>query len=296
MSHWVNRAGHMALDIASPATKSCRSHVSLHQTTLITLLLSSAAISGFRYADAEVAFEFSIEQKDKSEQGSDGKGSFIDEPLEVLIKRVPELKTLQPAMGQQQLPMILKKTGANVQELFDRLVSLVAKEKVTEERFNSLTGMTLSQAGQYQVQQDEYSYFIVRKGNLLQTAFKEYRRDADGLEEPPEVLFLSNGFASSVLYFSNVLQSESTFRYLGEDHVGSRSVDVVAFAQIPEVATVTFKMKKTEGARVAITDSGNCMGGYIHLPDPASEDRSASAQVFAHRVCPKRSAGNSGEI
>jgi hypothetical protein len=251
----------MALDFGSLAATSRRSHVHLYQHTLITLLLSSAAISGFRFPDAEAAFAFSIEHKDKSEQSPDGQGSFIEEPLEELVKRVPELKTLQPAIDQQLLPMILEKTGANVQELFDRLVSLVAKEKVTEEglnpltgmplkvtteRFNSLTGMPLSQAGQYQVQQDEYSYFIVRKDNLLQTAIKEYRRDADGLEEPPEVPFLSSGFASSVLHFSNVLRAESTFRYLGQDHVGSRSVDVVAFAQIPEVATITFKMKKPE--------------------------------------------------
>jgi hypothetical protein len=237
----------MALDFGSLAATSRRSPVYLYQNILIALLLSSGAISGFRYPDVEATFAFSIEQKDKNEQGPDGQGSFVEEPLEELVKRVPELKTLQPAIDQQPLPMILEKTGANVQELFDRLVSLVAKEKVTEEGLNPLTGMPLSQPGQYQVQQDQYRYFIVRKDNLLQTAIKEYRRDADGLEEPPEVLFLSSDFASSVLHFSNALQSESTFRYLGEDHVGSRSVDVVAFAQIPEVATITFKMKKPEG-------------------------------------------------
>jgi hypothetical protein len=203
------------------------------------------------------AFEFSFEQqKDRSEQDSEGKArSFIDEPLEELIKRVPELKALQTVTDQQSLPMILEKTGANVHELFEQLGGLVAKERVTEERLNPLTGMPLKfqsdqiniPSDQYPVQQDEYSYFIVREGNLLQTAIKEYRRDTDGLEGAPEVLFLSSGFASSVLHFSKFLQSESTFRYLGEDHVGSRSAYVVAFAQIPEVATITFKMKKPEG-------------------------------------------------
>jgi hypothetical protein len=261
----MNRAGDMPSNIGSLATKSRRSHVSFCQITLITFILSNTAISGFRYPRAEAPSEFSFEQqKDKSEQPSDGGArSFIDDPLEELIKRVPELKSLQPATDQQKLPMILEKTGANVHELFEGLDGLVAKEKVTEtrlnpltgmplkvmaERFDPLTGMPISQVNQYQVQQDEYSYFIVRKGNLLQIMIKEYRRDADGLEVPPGVLFLSTGFASSVLHFSKFLQPESTFRYLGEDHVGSRSAYVVAFAQIPEVATITFKFNKPDGS------------------------------------------------
>jgi len=252
------------MNFGSLATKSCRPHASLYQSTLIALLLSSRTISGFGYPRAEVAYEFGFEhQKDKSEQGSEDKTrSFIDEPLKELIKRVPELKTLQAATDQQQLPIILEKTGGNVYELFDQLGGLVAKEKVTEEnlnpltgmplkvmaeRFNPLTGMPLSQPNQYQHQQDEYSYFIVRKGNLLQSTIEEYRRDADGLEGASGVLFLSSGFASSVLHFSKFLQSESQFRYLGEDYIGSRRAYVIAFAQIPEVATVTFKMKQPEG-------------------------------------------------
>jgi hypothetical protein len=247
MRHCMNRAGGMAPNIGSLASKSCRSHVSLYQTALITLLLSSTAIAGFGHPRAAAVYEFSFEQqKDKGEQGSEDKTrSFIDESLEDLIKRVPELKTLQAATDQQQLPMILEKTGANVHELFDQLTGLVAKEKVTEEnldsltgmplkvtaeRFNPLTGMPLSQADQYQVQQDEYNYFIVRKGNLLQSTIEEYRRDADGLEGASGVLLLSSGFASTVLHFSTFLQSESKFRYLGEEYIGSRSAYVIAFA------------------------------------------------------------------
>jgi hypothetical protein len=267
MRHYMNRSDDMPPNIGSLATKSCRSYVSFFQITLITFILSNIAISGFGYPRAEAPSESSFEQqKEKSEQLSVGEAqSFIHEPLEELIKRFPELKTLQPATDQEKLPMILEKTGANVHELFDQLGGLVAKEKVTEIRLNPLTGMPLKvmaersnpqtgmpegQADQYQVQQDEYSYFIMRKGNLLQTVIKEYRRDAYGLEVPPGVLFLSTGFASSVLHFSKFLQPESTFRYLGEDHVGSRSAYVVAFAQIPEVATITFKVNKPDGSEL----------------------------------------------
>jgi hypothetical protein len=180
----------MTLDFGSLTTKSCRRRVFLYQAALITLLLSATAVSGRGYPPAEVAYEFGSEhQKDKSEQGSeDNKRSYIDELLEELIKRVPELKTLQAATDQQQLPMILEKTGENVYELFDQIGSLVAKEKVTEEnldpltkmplktiaeRFNPVTGKPLSPpGGQYQIQQDEYNYFIVRQDNPLQTAIE----------------------------------------------------------------------------------------------------------------------------
>jgi hypothetical protein len=267
MRQRMNGEGDMALHIGSLATKSFRSHVSICQISLITFFLSNTAISGLKYPRPEAPPGFSFEQqKDKSEQLSDGDArSFIHESLEELIKRVPELKTLQPATDQQKLPMILEKTGANVNELFDGLDGLIAKEKITEEILNPLTGMPLKvmaersnpqtgmpegQVNQYQVQQDEYSYFIVGKGNLLQTMIKEYRRDADGLEVPPGVLFLTTGFASSVLHFSKFLQPESTFRYLGEDQVGSRIAYVVAFAQIPEVATITFKFNKPDGSEL----------------------------------------------
>jgi len=255
----------MTFEFGSLTTKSCRSRVCLCQTTLMTLLLSGTAVSGSGYPHAEVAYEFGFElQKNKSEPCSeDTTRSLIDEPAEELVKRVPELKTLQAASDQGQLPMILEKAGERVYELFDQLGSLVTREKITEEnldpvtkmplkvigeRFNPVTGMPLSQGGQYQIQQDEYNYFIVRQGNLLQTAIEEYRRNAYGWhEDPSEALFLSSGFTSSVLHFSELLQSESTFRYLGDDHVGSQRTYVVTFAQIPEVATITFKMKKPEG-------------------------------------------------
>jgi hypothetical protein len=47
---------------------------------------------------------------------------YLEEPLEELIERIPELKALQPALDQQALPMILGKTGARVQE-FSRTLS-----------------------------------------------------------------------------------------------------------------------------------------------------------------------------
>jgi hypothetical protein len=59
--------------------------------------------------------------------------------------------------------------------------------------------------------------------------------------------FLSANFASSLLYFSSDLQGQARFRYLGEQQVGVRTAYVVAFAQVPGVATVGISMRMPNG-------------------------------------------------
>jgi hypothetical protein len=223
----------MTFGFASSVTKS-PARIFSHQILLLTVLVTSVAITA--PGSAEPA-RTDVVQRHKSEQAPKGQTpSYVDEPLDELIRDVPELRTLQPAADQQELAMILQKTGERVDEFSGRLGGLTAKEVVSEERLDPIS-----------IQQDQYTYFIVRKGTLLETVIEEYRRDADGNEGPPEVKFLSNGFASTLLYFSRLNQMESRFRYLGDEQVGTRSAYVVAFAQIPGVATVTVRMKKPEG-------------------------------------------------
>ena len=51
--------------------------------------------------------------------------------------------------------------------------------------------------------------------------------------------FVTHGFALSCVYFSTAFQPESTFRYLGEQRIGSQNTYVVALAQRPGHATMT---------------------------------------------------------
>ena len=41
---------------------------------------------------------------------------YVDEPLTRLVERIPELKTLQPSLDQQELGVILQKMGRNVDD------------------------------------------------------------------------------------------------------------------------------------------------------------------------------------
>jgi len=187
--------------------------------------------------------------------------SYVDESLEQLLRAVLEIKTLQPAEDQTQLKMILEHSGKNVDSQFNNFGGLVAKEVVSELRVNPTTdlfGRGRMHSSEPNLLEDQYSYFIVREGSLVQTRIREYRRDrygSDGskprtspsLMTVPGMTFLSANFASSLLYLSNDLQGQETFRYLGEQRVGVRTAYVVAFAQVPGIATVGISMRMPNG-------------------------------------------------
>jgi hypothetical protein len=183
--------------------------------------------------------------------------SYVDEPLDQLHQTIPEIKTLQPAQDQTQLAMILEHSGKNVDVEFRNFRDLVAKEIVSEIRANPTTdpsGQPFIHPNEPNLFQDEYSYFIVREGTLVETRIREYRRDRYGRDgaKPstlPGMTFLSANFASSLLYFSSDLQRQERFHYLGEQHVGVRTAYLVAFAQVPGVATVAIPMRMTNGEK-----------------------------------------------
>ena len=66
--------------------------------------------------------------------------SYVDEPLERLLRIIPEIKTLQPAHDQTQLAMILEHSGKNVDTQFTDFGDLVAKEMVSEIRWKFSCG------------------------------------------------------------------------------------------------------------------------------------------------------------
>ena len=189
--------------------------------------------------------------------------SYVDEPFEQLLRTVPEIKTIQPAQDQTQLAMILEHSGKNVDTEFKSFSDLVAKETVSEIRANPTTdlwGQPTIHSIEPNLMGDQYTYFIVREGTLVQTRIREYRRDrygsdgakpvtAPSLVTVPGMTFLSANFASTPLYFSSDLQGQERFRYLGEQRVGVRTAYVVTFAQVPGVATVAIPMRKPNGEK-----------------------------------------------
>lgn len=177
---------------------------------------------------------------------------YIDEPLAQLIKRVPQLKELQPSHSQQGLPGILLKTGNQVDAFFRNVTDLTAREEISLMRLRQEKPYMKPELTGERVRD---SYLILRHGNTGSVEIVEYRMDASGGNFDPSVrrkgFLVTSGFALTCNYFSTGFQSESRFRYLGDEKIGARDNYVVGFAQQPGKATLTVRMKKATGGAPA---------------------------------------------
>lgn len=161
---------------------------------------------------------------------------YLEEPIEQLIREIPELKGLEPAEVQDELPVILRNAGRTVDDFFKDAVNLVAHEEVIEERIN-LKGKTTAS------QQQRYDYLILIHRDEKPPRVDEYRMSPNGNPARQEGLAsgysITSGFALKCIHFLPGLQGDSTFRYLGDQAVDGKDTYVVAFAQRPGRSTVT---------------------------------------------------------
>jgi hypothetical protein len=169
---------------------------------------------------------------------------YIEEPLKQLTKQIPQLKDLQPAQDQQELPIILQKAGGQVDDFFQHITDLTAHEEISLTRLRQEKPYTKPELSGEHVHD---SYLILRHGGRGQTEFIEYRTDGKGDNFDQVVVqncfLVTSGFALSCNYFSTGFQSESTFRYLGDEKIGQHDSYVVAFAQQPAKATLSIRMR-----------------------------------------------------
>jgi hypothetical protein len=184
---------------------------------------------------------------------------YLNDPVELLTQRIPDLKSLQPAPDQQLLPLILQKTGRSVDDFFQSFVDLSANEKITQQRVRGKM-VTASE-------HVEDNYLILRQdtqatqqGTQTGANFREFRADAKGnrltqtgLEKGFLITF---GFALTCNYFSTNLQPQSAFRYLGEQKIGDQETYVVGFAQNPAQATVFVSFADRKGTNVNLLLQG----------------------------------------
>ena len=178
--------------------------------------------------------------------------TYVDMPLQQLIKRIQALKGVQPAEDQKQLPMILERTGHSVDDFIHNIGDLMANEDVTQERLKANGKIKAKE----RVQDD---YLILHHGYEW-GANAEYRMDkngkrlgAIGLEKG---YLVTAGYALSCISFSTITQSQSDFRYLGDQKMGTRDAFVLAFAQRPDDATFKTVMRGTGGNDVDLLTQG----------------------------------------
>lgn len=172
---------------------------------------------------------------------------YLNDSLDELTRRIPDLSGVQPSGDQRFLGQILDATGQRVDRFFHSSIDLIAHEDIIEQKLDS-------RAAVLDILRTSDDYLILRHGSEFLEHFTEYRMDSSG--KRLEDIGLSQGyivtanFALTPLYFSTSLQPESSFRYLGDEKIGSCDTYVVAFAQHPADATlhVAFDQGKQGGA------------------------------------------------
>jgi hypothetical protein len=155
---------------------------------------------------------------------------YLEEPFEKLVEQIPDLQGLHPAPDQLILPTILSNTGQATEAYFNNLVDLVAHERIDQEKLNAKGTVTQKQLLQY-------NYLILTHRDEIPPRLEEYRTDSQGNGQEQAGLragfSLTSGFALTCIHFLPDLRSDSTFKYLGDQIVDSRSTYVVIFAQRP---------------------------------------------------------------
>lgn len=183
--------------------------------------------------------------------------NFITCTLAELESWVPDLRRMKPAPDQSDLQSLLEKIGVKLRDTAHNTPNLISREVVT--------GTAQGSAGSHR----EYDYLIVPHVEGTEISLNEFRADLKtgekfqvdnvkpasqqaGQAAPVEMTRareqqppasdagrqpLSQGFASSWVYFFPHNQMQSAFRYLGEQKLDGRRSVVLAFAQKPETVT-----------------------------------------------------------
>ena len=178
--------------------------------------------------------------------------TYVDMSPDQLVKRVPDLKSIQLSDNQNQLPLILEKMGHNVDVFMQNVGDLIAGEDITQQKLNS-DGKVRAK------EHTQDDYLILHHGDEW-GANAEYRMDktgkrlgAIGLEKG---YLVTAGYALSCINFATITQTQSKFRYLGEQKIAARDAFVLAFAQRPGKVTFTSVMRVNNGHEAHMLTQG----------------------------------------
>lgn len=247
------QAGVMSIGLRATTSTSHRFDSLLRRVALFLIFVLLTAGAGFgRHAAANGA-DFAFGQQTGQAQRKEDPQPYLEEPLKLLVRQIPELKGIRAAEDQQDLAMILKKTGDEVDEFFNNAIDLVANEEIHQQR---LGRFGVAVAGE----SVRDNYLILREGKGAQADFDEFRTDENGnrLDQMGihRGFLVTSGFALICAHLSTAFQPDSTFRVLGEEKVGARETYVVAFAQRSSEANLSVTIAGPSGDVVRMLTQG----------------------------------------
>jgi VWFA-related protein len=172
-------------------------------------------------------------------------------PLKKTRHEIPELKGLEPATDQSQLPEILRRVSKNLQKFVVDFVDTTVLETIEEtekhprDRAGTVTSWTdwewRSELTTERIVQ-KYRYLMLARWEGRTFTLTEYRTDLQGREENPQKLITgfikTTGFAAMPLFFGPLQQPWSDFRLLGQQKIDGDRTEAVAFAEHIEPVAV----------------------------------------------------------
>jgi hypothetical protein len=198
------------------------------------VLITAAACVRPLFLDAQLQVQRRPIDPDEIRYYSKARSVLAWSPSE-LMHAIPELKKLKPTTSQQKLPSILANVGNNVAEFFRNFPNTTSIEQVQEELLNQ-NGTIAQQKLQ------RFHYLILATHQSGGPDLEEFRTDDKGNRIDVQSLaggfLLTQGFAADSIFFDKAFQSNSRFRYLGQDKIGKHETEVVAFAQNPKARPV----------------------------------------------------------
>ena len=178
--------------------------------------------------------------------------SVIDQSPQDLVNSIPELKGLRPVASQDNLEMILKRTGESVERYVKNFPNTISREKVHQERLDK-DGKVKDSLDQ------EFQYLLLIRSGDWGLGLEESRTtplgQASSIQGYAQGFVLTNGFTACSWVFHPTNQPATKFRYLGTQRVDEKELLVVAFAQRPETTRLKARFT-TELGSAAILFQG----------------------------------------
>ncbi len=170
-----------------------------------------------------------------------------------LSQSLPEVQGLEPANSQEELSSILEQAGERVEAFFRDFHNTNSREEVRQELLHR--GGKVKESLHY-----TYRYLLVSWPDSSRPSLEEYRTDRRGGPSLPgqshEGFMLTKGFASVSNVFLPAYQPDSTFVYLGRQHMEGHETDVVVFAQRPEAARLLGSFTASNRTSVEVLSQG----------------------------------------
>lgn len=161
-----------------------------------------------------------------------------------LIRKIPELKKVEPPASATEsaelLPVILTRTGSNVEGFFRDFPNTTSREQIRTQRLDGNSyqdELGVGRSSSYTLDQD-FNYVALARPSGRPLGLDEYRTDSKGALVQPAGGLVTKGFASLSIHFHPAFRDDSVFEYLGTENLNKRRTYVVAFAQRPGVARV----------------------------------------------------------